>query len=104
MLSRRFGTEDREQTMSLATYTLKMAAVAAPIAALLAFGGEPMPAGWLDAVVTPGGTIGQAAVVIGFWAIGVASIVVSAVVAAGLARDAWRLRQKSRQARTASAR
>ncbi|MBC9207129.1 hypothetical protein IBL26_09815 [Roseomonas aerophila] len=89
--------------MSLATYTLKMAAIAAPAAALVAFGAEPMPAGWLDGIVTPGGTVGHAAVVIGFWAAGVASIMVSAVVAAGLARDAWRLRQELRQARTTSA-
>lgn len=59
--------------MSLATYTLKMAAVAAPVAALLAFSSEPMPAGWLDGIVEPGSTIGKAAVVLGMWVGGAAA-------------------------------
>ncbi|MBS5905178.1 hypothetical protein [Roseomonas mucosa] len=59
--------------MSLATYTLKMTAVTASGAALLVFGGEPMPAGWVDGVVMPGATIGKAAVILAMWVAGAAS-------------------------------
>ncbi len=83
MLPGRFGAEKRGQKMSLATYTLKMAAIAAPLAALSVFGGEPMPAGWLEGIVDPGATIGKAAVVVGMWLAGAAS------TAGGLAGFVW---------------
>ncbi len=76
--------------MGLATYTLKMAAVAAPAAALLAFGGEPMPAGWLDGIVLPGATVGHAATVMAFWVIGSVTTAGGVVGLLWLARAYWR--------------
>lgn len=76
--------------MSLATYTLRMAAMTAPAAALVVFGGEPMPTGWLDGVLMPGATIGHAAVVVGFWGIGVATTAGGIVGLLWLARAYWR--------------
>ncbi|MBI0435774.1 MULTISPECIES: hypothetical protein [Acetobacterales] len=69
--------------MGLATYTLKMAAVSALAAAILVFGGEPMPAGWLDGIVDPGATVGQAATVVVFTVAG------SAATAGGIAGLLW---------------
>lgn len=84
--------------MSLATYTLKMAAVTAPAAALLAFSGEPMPAGWLDGIVAPGSTVGKAAVVLGMWVAGGAATAGGTV---GFVWLSWELLRERRQ-RTAT--
>ena len=85
--------------MGLATYALKMAAIAAPAAAILALAGEPMPTSWLYGIVDPGASVGKAAVVLGMWVAGAGSIVVGGVVGMGLARDAWRLRADRRAVR-----
>jgi hypothetical protein len=93
MLPERFDAEDRERTMSLATYTLKMAAVTAPAAALLAFSGEPFPAGWLGGIVGPRATIGKAAFVVGMWVIGAAATAGAAVGFGWLSWALWRERR-----------
>ncbi|EFH10296.1 hypothetical protein HMPREF0731_3408 [Pseudoroseomonas cervicalis ATCC 49957] len=79
--------------MSLATYTLKLAAVTAPAAALLVFGGEPMPTGWLEGIVDPGATVGKAAVVMGMWAVGAASTVGGIAGFIWLGWEFWRERR-----------
>ena len=93
MLPGRFGAEEGERTMSLATYTLKMAAVTAPATALLVFGGDPMPAGWLDGIVDPGATVGKAAVVVSMWAAGAAATAGGVAGFIWLAWEFWRERR-----------
>ncbi len=80
--------------MSLATYTLKMAAVTAPAAALLAFSGEPMPVGWLDGIVDPGATVGKAALVLGMWVAGAAATAGGTVGIVWLSWEFWRERRQ----------
>ncbi len=94
MLPGRSGVEEGKQTMSLATYTLKMAAVTAPAAALLAFSGEPMPAGWLDGIVDPGATVGKAAIVVAMWVAGGAATAGGTVGFVWLSWELWRERRR----------
>lgn len=86
--------------MSLATYTLKMTAVTAPVAALLTFSAEPMPPGWLEGIVNPGSTIGKAAVVVSMWAMGAAATAGGTVGIVWLSWEFWRDRHQ--RARTCS--
>lgn len=90
IVSGRFDAGAGELLMSLVTYTLKMAAVAAPASALLVFGGEPMPAGWFDGIVLPGATVGHAAFVVGMWAAGAAATAGGIVGLLWLAWAYWR--------------
>lgn len=80
--------------MGLATYTLKLAVVAAPAAALLVFGREPMPVGWLAGIVDPGSTVGKAAVVVSMWAAGAAATAGGIAGFIWLAWEFWRERRR----------
>ncbi|SDD48317.1 hypothetical protein [Belnapia rosea] len=76
--------------MRLASYTAMMAVITATGVALMAFGGEPLPRGWLDGVVAPGSTIGAAAAVLGLWGVGVGTTVLGGAMLARLAWEVWR--------------
>ena len=80
--------------MSLTAYTLKMAAIAAPVAALLVFGDGPLPTGWLTGIVDPGATIAKDAVVVGMWAAGAATTAGGAVGIVCLCWMFWRERSR----------
>jgi hypothetical protein len=75
--------------VKLASYAATMATVAATGLALLAWGGEPVPDGWLDGVLAPGSTIGGAVVLLGTWALGIGSTALGGVVLARPTWDAW---------------
>lgn len=84
--------------MRLASYTATMAAVGGAGLALMAYGGEPLPEGWLDGVVAPGSTVGGTAAILGTWAIGFGTTGFGIAVLARLAWDMWRHRRWLRRA------
>ncbi len=88
--------------MGLATYTLKMAAVAAPAAAILAFGAEPIPTGWLDGIVDPGATVAHAGVVLGIWVAGATATAGGVIGFVCFSWQLWRERRRRAGLRDAS--
>ncbi len=84
--------------MRLASYAATLASVTATGLALVAYGGEPLPDGWLDGVVAPGSSVGAAAAVFGAWTAGVGTTVLGGAMLARLAWDAWRHWRQLRRA------
>ncbi|WP_149536621.1 hypothetical protein [Siccirubricoccus phaeus] len=76
--------------MKLPSYAAMMASIGATGLALMAYGGEPLPNGWLDGIVAPGSTIGGAVAILGTWALGIGTTALGVVALAQLALDAWR--------------